>query len=94
MPNHVHALIELSPGFPLDGIVHSWKSFTAKEANRELRRTGEFWMADYFDRYMRSDNHLHNTIAYIEDNPPVAGLVASREDWPWSSASHTWTKPG
>ena len=29
MPNHVHAVIEILPGFPLDGVIHSWKSFTA-----------------------------------------------------------------
>ena len=25
MPNHVHAVIETLPGFPLDGVIHSWK---------------------------------------------------------------------
>jgi hypothetical protein len=32
MPNHVHALIEIVPGQPLDRVIHSWKSFTAKAA--------------------------------------------------------------
>ena len=30
MPNHVHVLIETLPGWPLDSILHSWKSYTSK----------------------------------------------------------------
>ena len=38
MPNHVHAMLEVFDGFPLDGAIHSWKSFSAKRANRILGR--------------------------------------------------------
>src|SRR5205814_7667603 len=38
MPNHVHALIETTAGWPLDGVLHSWKSFTSQEAGKILRR--------------------------------------------------------
>jgi len=87
MPNHVHALIETLPGFPLGDIVHSWKSFTAKQANKLLDRAGEFWMPDYFDRYIRDEKHLAAVTDYIEQNPVKAGLVRSAGDWRWSSAS-------
>ena len=87
MPNHVHALIETLPGFPLGDIVHSWKSFTAKQANKLLDRAGEFWMPDYFDRYIRDEKHLAAVTDYIEQNPMKAGLVRSAGDWRWSSAS-------
>ena len=42
MPNHVHVLVVLKPGYALDRIVNSWKSYTAKEANRVLARVGSF----------------------------------------------------
>jgi putative DNA methylase len=42
MPNHVHALLVVEPGYRLDGILHSWKSYTAKEANRLRGRSGSF----------------------------------------------------
>jgi putative transposase len=90
MPNHVHALLEVKPGFTLDRIVHSWKSYTAKEANRVLGRAGGFWAPEYFDRFMRDDQHLTSTAAYIEGNPFKAGLCASVADWPFSSAWHGW----
>ena len=57
MPNHVHAVIEMLHGHSLSDIVASWKSFTAKRANAQLGRSGSFWHADYFDRYMRDESH-------------------------------------
>ena len=87
MPNHVHALIETTPGFPLEAVVHSWKSFTAKQVNKILGRSGQVWEEDYFDRYIRDENHLSAVVDYIEQNPVKAGLVDTASDWRWSSAS-------
>lgn len=87
MPNHVHSLVEMCDGWPLPGVVHSWKSFTAVEANRLLGRTGPFWMREYHDRYIRDAEHLLNARRYIEANPVKAGLARSPEEWPWSSAA-------
>ena len=87
MPNHVHALIETTPGFPLEAVVHSWKSFTAKQVNKILGRSGQVWEEDYFDRYIRDENHLSTVVDYIEQNPVKAGLVDTASDWRWSSAS-------
>jgi REP element-mobilizing transposase RayT len=87
MPNHVHVLIETRPGYRLDRIVHSWKSFTAHQANRVLRRIGAFWAPEYFDRYMRDDTHLAATLAYIEENPVKVGLCQDPIKWSFSSAA-------
>jgi REP element-mobilizing transposase RayT len=86
MPNHVHSLIETLDGFPLSGVVHSWKSFTAKRANAVLGRSGEFWMADYYDRYVRDARHFAVAVRYIEMNPVAAGLAPVAEAWAFSSA--------
>jgi hypothetical protein len=56
------------------------------EANKILGRTGQFWMEDYFDRYIRDSKHFANAISYIENNPVKAGLCASASDWRFSSA--------
>lgn len=85
MPNHMHAVIEPMEGNSLGTIMHSWKSFTAKEANRLLRRDGPFWHKDYFDRYIRDEGHLSRTVEYVENNPVKAGLASSSAEWPWSS---------
>lgn len=88
MPNHVHVLIETVEGHQLSSIVHSWKSYTAKKANRILERTGTFWFREYFDRYIRDERHFANAVQYIRDNPVKAGLVELPEDWPFSSAGY------
>ncbi len=86
MPNHVHVLIETWEGYSLPKVAQGWKSFTARLINLHLGRTGTVWMRDYFDRYIRDDQHLAATIAYIHGNPVKAGLVASEQEWPHSSA--------
>jgi REP element-mobilizing transposase RayT len=90
MPNHVHVLTEMHRNHALDRVVHSWKSFSAKQANRLLSRTGPFWAPEYFDRYMRDDEHLSTTLAYLEANPVKAGLCVYPSDWPFSSAWQGW----
>jgi REP element-mobilizing transposase RayT len=86
MPNHVHAMIETREGFTLPDILHSWKSFTAKQANKILKRSGEFWQRDFLDRYVRNAEHYAQAVAYIEENPVKVGLAKVKTDWPWSSA--------
>jgi REP element-mobilizing transposase RayT len=92
MPNHVHAVIELVEGHSLSSILHSWKSFTAKEANKILNRSGQFWMDDYFDRYVRDAEHFATVISYVEQNPVKARLVTQASEWKFSSAA--WAKAG
>ena len=86
MPNHVHVIVEPGTDNPLDRIVHSWKSYSAQRANRLLVRNDPFWHRDYFDRFMRDEDHLNRTIHYVENNPVKAGLISEAIEWPWGSA--------
>ena len=85
MPNHVHVLIEVKEGWTLSTIMHGWRSYTAHQANKILGRTGDFWMDEYFDRYIRDEKHLETVINYIDNNPVKAGLIEEGQFWPWSS---------
>lgn len=85
MPNHVHAVIEVRQT-PLAELLHSWKSYTSKAANKVLGRAGHFWQDEYFDRYIRDEAHLRKAIRYTENNPVKAGLTREPAAWPWSSA--------
>jgi REP-associated tyrosine transposase len=71
---------------PRQLIVKSVNGFTARECNRLLNRTGQFWQDECYDHVVRDDDELLRTIAYIENDPVKAGLVARPEDWHWSSA--------
>jgi REP-associated tyrosine transposase len=86
MPNHVHVIVEMLGCHSVGDTVRSWKSFTARRANAQLGRSGPFWHANYFDRYMRDERPLAQTIEYVEQNPVKAGLVGAEADWKWSSA--------
>jgi REP element-mobilizing transposase RayT len=87
MPNHVHVVYTaLGDHLPKD-IHHSWKSYTAHEANKLLRRRGSFWERESFDHLIRSAEDLEWFIDYVEKNPVAAGLCHAKEEWPWSSAS-------
>jgi REP element-mobilizing transposase RayT len=86
MPNHVHALLTPMAGHSFSEILHSWKSYTSNAANRLLGRSGEFWYADYYDRFIRDEQHFLGAVEYIEMNPVAAGLCLRPEDWPYGSA--------
>ena len=90
MPNHVHMLVY--PNAPVSRIVGSLKRFTAREANRVLGRDGSFWSKDYFDRSIRDRDHAQRVQRYIENNPVKAGLSATPDPWPYSSASAKWSR--
>jgi REP element-mobilizing transposase RayT len=86
MPNHTHSLFTRFEDWNLERLMQAHKSYTAHEANKLIGRKGQFWMEDYFDRYIRNDRHFRNTVKYIENNPVKAGLCAKPSDWPFSSA--------
>jgi putative DNA methylase len=85
MPNHVHLLVEIWQT-PQSELTKDWKGFTARRINRILGRPGKLWQDDYWDRYIRDEEHYRKVVQYIESNPVTAGLVKSREEWPFSSS--------
>ncbi|MBK9734493.1 MAG: HsdR family type I site-specific deoxyribonuclease [Saprospiraceae bacterium] len=80
MPNHVHVLIKTTGD--LVRIVQSWKSYTGKWAlaNNKKYNLGidkdatQFWMPEYWDRFIRDEDHFNNAVRYILNNPVKAGL--------------------
>jgi len=79
MPNHVHVLFQTIENFSLTGILHSWKSFSAKAANQILGRRGEFWQREYHDHLIRNTTEFDRALKYVMENPSKAGL----KEWPW-----------
>jgi len=79
MPNHVHLICKLLPGKSLSRTMQSLKSFTAKEVNKLLGRTGALWQREYYDRLIRDEAELNRAISYVRENPLKAGLA----DWKW-----------
>jgi putative transposase len=84
MPNHVHVLFKVFD-VPMSHLMDAWKGFTAKQANKVLARRGKFWQDDYWDTFMRDEEHERRTRKYIETNPIKAALLLDGKKWPWSS---------
>jgi type I restriction enzyme R subunit/putative DNA methylase len=91
MPNHVHVLMD--PEEPISRTIQGWKSYTAHWLLKHNERLGlgipnphHVWMREYWDRFIRDDDHLRATIDYIHRNPVKARLCRDPGDWPWSSA--------
>jgi|SRR6516162_6116315 REP element-mobilizing transposase RayT len=87
MPNHVHVVFWPVPDQTVSGIVHSWKRFIGREANKILHLTGHaFWQPEPFDHWIRNDVEFARCCSYVIHNPVKARLCRRAEEWPWSSA--------
>ncbi len=87
MPNHVHVLLRPENGYELEKIIHSWKSFTAKQANEILRQKGTFWQEEYYDHLVRDGEDFMHQVRYILENP-VKGNAA--REWTGSVYGPSW----
>lgn len=85
MPNHLHFMLKPINSHSLSDILKNFKSYTAHEVNKTLRRNGQFWQEDYFDRFIRDYDHYENVMSYIARNPVKARLCKAACDWPFSS---------
>ncbi len=85
MPNHVHVVFQPASGYSLEKILHSWKSFTSKEANKILGKSGEFWERESYDRLVRNAQDLERIVRYVVENPVKANLKNWK--WVWCSAA-------
>ncbi len=93
MPDHVHMLIEPmverqgasgdSVFFSISKILHTIKSFTAKQINRTESRSGSVWEIESFDRMIRSESDLREKFLYITGNPWDVGVAKQGEDYRW-----------
>lgn len=85
MPNHIHFFVYLK-GKNLYRSITDFKRYTATQCNRILNQKHKrFWQKDWFDHWSRSTQENEKIIRYIRNNPVKAGLVKTRQDWPFCS---------
>jgi len=89
LPDHVHMLVTPLPlpegdsYHSLSGILHSIKSYSAKQINRLLRRQGTLWLDESYDRIMRGEKEFQEKWTYIVSNAVLRGLASVPEDYPF-----------
>jgi hypothetical protein len=79
MPNHVHLVVQPLHAVRIPALIHSWKSWIAKEANKLLQRDGEFWQPEYYDHVIRDERDLQHAVRYAFENPEKSGIPS----WEW-----------
>ena len=93
MPDHLHLLIAPFQAGLQDGM-HRLKMRTGRRIRTLRGEHGAFWQARYFDFILRRVGDFWEKLQYIHHNPVEAKLVASPEEWPWSSAAYYAKKCG
>ena len=87
MPEHIHLLIDEPPVILVAQLLKALKQITS----RKLRgHRPQFWQDRYFDANVRGETARSGVIRYIQihRNPVKRGLVASPEQYRWSSFNH------
>ena len=82
MPNHVHIVFDhFGYKRQIREIMKSIKGFSGSQSNKLLKRKGDFWYHENYDRVVRNQKELENVISYVIENPVKSGLVTNWEDW-------------
>ena len=81
MPDHVHILVSPFDRYPLEDLVHSWKSYTAYILQRQFCRQGRVWQEDYFDRIIRDEVEFLGKAQYILNKP--LKIQPQMQEYPW-----------
>jgi REP element-mobilizing transposase RayT len=90
LSNHVHVIFKplfdekSDDYFAISSIMHAHKRYSARQANRILKRTGQFWQHESYDHFVRDERELERIRRYVINNPVRAGLAERWEDWAWT----------
>ncbi len=83
-------LSEPSDGISLADAIHYLKPSFSKRfwALRNEGDSGTFWQKRYYDRNVRDEREFKVKLRYLHRNPAARGLVATPDEWKWSSYRH------
>lgn len=87
MPDHYHVSIGLGAKKTLSQVMESIGKYTARRINELLRQEGSFWEEGFYDHLIRNREDFDRILEYMHNNPVMAGLVESPEEWPYSTAN-------
>ena len=85
MPNHVHIVGVPGADDSLVSVFRTVHMLYSQYYNRKSNAVGHLWQGRYYSCAL-DEPHVHAAVRYVEMNPVRAGIVASAEDYPWSSA--------
>lgn len=86
MNNHIHLLAVPETEASLARGIGLTNQMYTQYLNRKLKQTGRIWQNRFFSCVVENVQYLWAVARYIERNPLKAGVVASVEEYRWSSA--------
>jgi putative transposase len=88
MSNHFHLLATPSTAEGLPQMMQAVGRSYVRYFNDEQGRSGTLWEGRYKSTLVQTDRYLLACMAYIDLNPVRAGMVATPNDYAWSSYGH------
>lgn len=85
MTNHVHLLMTPASAGAISRVMQCLGRRYVRYINDAYGRTGTLWEGRYKSHLVASDEHLLRCYRYIELNPVRAGMVATADQYRWSS---------
>lgn len=85
MPDHFHLLLTPT-GIGIEKAMQFIKGGFSHRVRKELGMNCEIWERGYIEHRIRDTQDYERHVEYIRQNPVRAGLAASVEEYPYSSA--------
>ncbi|MGH9328182.1 MAG: REP-associated tyrosine transposase [Terriglobia bacterium] len=96
MPDHWHALLGVGHPLTISRVAQSIKWMSARSLNGARKGprhetgavatpSGPVWQHQFWDRFVRHRKEFTDRLMYMHLNPVRKGLVATPEEWHWSS---------
>jgi putative transposase len=90
MPDHVHLLLSEPERAMLAVALQMLKQLSSRQL-RASTCNDPCWQKRYYDFNVSTSRRIIEKLRYMHRNPVKGGLVASPEDWKWSSYQHHLT---
>src|SRR5512139_748805 len=91
MTNHVHLLMTPEKEDSISRLMQHVGRNYVLYINKSYRRTGTLWEGRHKASLVDADSYLLSTYRYIEMNPVAASMVATPDEYQWSSYGwHAW----
>jgi putative transposase len=84
MTNHIHLLVQIGER-PLGRVMQRIAMRYSRYRHRQIRTTGHLFERRYKAKLVEMDSYVFALLRYIHLNPVAAGIVASADEYPWSS---------
>lgn len=84
MGNHYHFFVQ-TLNIPISKIMHQINTRYAMYYNKKYEKTGHVFEGRYKGILVQDDSYFVTLIKYIHNNPVVAGICDSMEEYKWSS---------